>query len=235
MRHPFRHLLLSVLLLALLSGCGGEEKKPASGDAPRPQVAGEAGKQVPPAPPLRETFDGEPQLSLFPRVAGYRPEDADREGLAYWNTFIEHLVQVSGPVSGAGRDGSRAWSIRSLEGLDSIGFFSPLAVEPGRSYRVTFLFRGDLPQGATAGIGVLEFDQFLWIGDQFTETMLKEHQTGASEGVRLSGSQGWAEHAFTFTVSPRTRMIHLVLFRDGTGDRKQPVLFDDIRIEPAGG
>jgi hypothetical protein len=236
-----------LLLLLAVAGCQRDESSPpATSPVPvaqpvtpateEPSAAATPGKEepAPPKPPLAETFDGEPQLSLFVRVGAYRPEEGDEQGTGYWRTYVDHLLRTCGVAEKAGRRESRGWLLRSIKGVDSVGFFSPLAVEPGAGYRVSFAFKGDLPKGASAGIGVLEFDEFLWIGDQFTQSQVKQHQTGAHEGLRLTGKQEWKEHAFTFTTSPRTRMIHLVLFRDGTEERKQPVHFDDIRIEPAG-
>jgi len=245
-------LLALALLLTLLAGCGSKEQetdtarpqadKPAAeatagtpeakdaASAGAPEAAAEA---EPPAPPMSENFDGEPQLSLFPRVSGSRPEDSDSEGLSYWKTYIDHLLRTCGAADKAGRQESRAWIIRSIKGLDSVAFFSPLAVKPETAYRVSFAFKGELPEGASAGIGVLEFDEFLWIGEQYPESLMREHQTGSRDGVRLQGKQPWKEHAFTFTTTAKSRMIHLVLFRDGADDRKQPVFFDDIRIEEA--
>lgn len=225
------------LLLTLLAACGSTEKgnetaKPAR--EPAPAVQQPAEEPTPPEPPLRETFDGKPQLSLFPRVSAFRPEDGDTEGLSYWGTFIDHLTRTSGVVEKAGRDGTRAWAVRSIKGIDSVAFFSPLAVKPQTAYRVSFALKCELPKEATAGVGVIEFDEFLWIGEQYPESLLRQHQTGAREGVRLKGKEGWKEHSFTFTTTPKTRMVHLILFRDGAEDRKHPVLFDDIRIEEAG-
>lgn len=222
-------LLLLTLCLPLLAGCESRKEEPAP--PPQAEVRPEpAEPPPPPAPPIIETFDGEPQLSLFPRAGAFRPEDDDSEGLSYWKTFLDHLLKTSGIAAGAGRDGSRAWSVRSIKGLDSVAFFSPLAVEPETAYRVSFFLKGELPEKGEAGIGVLEFDEFLWIGDQFTETMAREHQSGSHEGIRLTGTrEDWQEHAFTFTTSAQTGMIHLILFREGEAMRK-PVLFDDIRI-----
>jgi len=243
---PFALPLLSLsLILTLLAGCGSREqeteKSPPTAAptavqepaAPSPTPAQEAAEAQPPTPPMSENFDGEPQLSLFPRVSGSRPEDGDSEGLAYWKTYIDHLLRTCGVANQAGRDGSRAWLIRSIKGLDSVAFFSPVAVKPETAYRVSFAFKGEMPDGASAGIGVLEFDEFLWLGEQYPESLLREHQTGALDGVRLKGKQGWKEHSFTFTTAAKSHMIHLVLFRDGADDRKQPVFFDDIRIEEA--
>lgn len=240
---PSTLCILLTLVLSLLAGCDSREKEaaparlePAARQAtaepepPNPPTAEEA---TPPTPPLSENFDGEPTLSLFPRVSGSRPEDSDQQGLSYWSTYIDHLLRTCGVGNQSGRDDSRGWQIRSIKGLDSVAFFSPLAVKPESTYRVSFAFKGELPQGASAGIGILEFDEFLWIGEQYPESLLRQHQTGTHEGVRLQGKQAWQGHAFTFTTSPKTRMIHLVLFRDGTDDRKQPVFFDDIKIEEA--
>lgn len=236
-----RPLLLLVLGLTLLAGCESRREEPApppqtaaAPEAPAPSAktiaAPEESDATPPAPPITENFDGEPQLSLFPRAGAFRPEDDDSEGLSYWKTFLDHLLKTSGIAGGAGRDGGRAWSLRSIKGLDSVGFFSPLAVEPETTYRLTFAIKGELPEGGEAGVGVLEFDRFLWIGDQFTETMVREHQTGSHEGVRLRGKrEEWQEESFTFTTSAATGMVHLILFREGEAGRP-PVFFDDIRI-----
>ncbi len=223
-------ILTLLTLLTLLAGCDSRRESPADEPATAP-VAGE--EPAPPAPPVVETFDGEPQLSLFPRVGGFRPEDGDSQEIGIWNTYRDHLLRTSGVVPGGDEGKGRAWSIRGIKGLESVGFFAPLGVEPQRSYRLSFRFRGELPEGGSAGIGILEFDRFLWIGGQFTEAMIREHQTGSQAGVSLTGHSDWTERTLTFTTSPRTRMIHLVLFRDGITDR-QPVLFDDIAIEPAG-
>jgi len=244
---PLTLALLSLsLLLTLLAGCGSREREdekasPSAVSSAPGQEAAEApatpateiAEVQPPAPPMSENFDGEPQLSLFPRVSGSRPEDGDSEGLGFWKTYIEHLLRTCGVADQAGRDGSRAWLIRSIKGLESVAFFSPLAVKPETAYRVSFAFKGELPEGASAGIGILEFDEFLWIGEQYPESLMRDHQTGARDGVRLQGKQEWQDHSFTFTTAPKSRMIHLVLFRDGADDRKQPVFFDDIRIEEA--
>lgn len=227
--------LLSVTLLAgLLAGCDSrrEEQPPPAPSANLQEKTGQT--QAPPAPPLTETFDKAPQLSLFPRVGAFRPEAEDSQGLAFWDTYIDHLIRTSGVAAGAGRGGGNAWAFKSISGLDSVAFFSPLAVKPQTAYRVSFAFRGELPKGATAGIGLLEFDEFLWIDEQFPQTLIQKHQSGAHEGLRLSGKREWDEHTFTFTTSPKTHMVHLIIFREGTEDRKKPVLFDDIRIEEAG-
>lgn len=228
-------LLLASLLL-LLAAC--QEEPPATTAAPAPpapappEAAAAATRPdlEPPRPPIFEDFQGQPQLSLFPRVGDFRPEDGS-EKAPFWITFIDHLVKVTG-VAEEQATGNRAWSFRGIKSIDSVGFFAPLAVDPQTTYHVSFRITTDLAEGATAGIGVLEFDQFLWVGDQFTEAMYKEHFRGAREGVRQSGSQPWQERSFDFTTGPETRMVHLVLFREGTHDRN-PVMFDDIRVETA--
>jgi hypothetical protein len=190
----------------------------------------ETDERIPPAPPLTETFEGEPQLSLFPRAGDVRPEETE-ERFPYWKTFIEHIVKTSGPANIKREMGSRSWALRGIKTIDSVGFFSPLAVQPATSYQVTFQIKTELAEGASAGIGVLEFYEFLWIGNQFTEAQLNEFVTRSQEGVRLTGTRDWEKQSFTFTTDPQTNMIHLIFFREGEHDRK-PVLFDDISITP---
>lgn len=207
------------------------DQAPANDAATEPSAATKGASPVPPSPPIREDFEGAPRLSLFARVGAFRPEDDDRRGQAFWRTYIDHAQRTSGPVAGVGRGGGRAWAIRSIKGLDSVGFFSPIAVQPKTTYRVQFAFKGPLPEGASAGVGILEFDQFLWIGDQFSASQSREHRTGTDSGLRLGEGGDWQEHSFTFTTAAATHMIHLVLFRDGPSAKK-PVLFDDLSIIP---
>lgn len=204
-----------------------EQAAPASGPAQQEAAIGQAEQEVlPPAPPLFEDFQGTPQLTLFPRAGDFRPAD-DSDRLPFWNTFIEHLVKVTG-VAEEKASGNRAWVFRSINSIDSVGYFSPLAVVPQTGYRVSFTLAAELPEGASAGIGVLEFNQFLWIAGQYTEETFSRHFRNSQEGVRLTGTSK-GEHSFTFTTGPDTAMIHLVLFREGSHDRNR-VVFDDIRI-----
>ena len=195
------------------------------------QIPAEQPEQEPPRPPISEDFQGEPQLSLFPRVGDFRPA-AESDRLPYWNTFIEHLVKVTG-VAEEQATGSRGWVFRSIKSIDSVGFFSPLAVEPQMAYRVSFRLSAKLAEGSSAGIGILEFDEFLWIPGQYTEETFKQHFRGAFEGKRLTGTIT-GKQTFSFTTGPETRMIHMVLFREGTHDRNS-VMFDDIKIEKVKG
>lgn len=236
--------LLFLFLVSLLCACqpGGEPApSPAAAKAPSPppladgapsgDPATTAPGAIAPQPPLRETFDGQPQLSLFPRVGGYRPEDSEKEALAYWDTFIEHLLRTAGVLDKGGRNETRGWLLRNLDSLDSVAFFSPIAVKPATEYRVSFDFSGDLAPELSAGVGILEFDRFLWIGDQFTEAQCKKHQTGAQVGSKLGGRQPWQTHTFTFRSAPATNMIHLVLFCDGRSGYNGRALFDNLVIE----
>lgn len=193
-----------------------------------PPLPAEKAPPEPPSPPIREDFEGEPQLSLFPRVGDFRPDDEEKDRIGYWLTFIDHLKKTSGLVQSS-TDGNHAWGFRSINTIDSVGYFSPLAVLPGTTYRVDFRIQADLPEGASAGIGLMEFRQFLWEGDQLTEKMFSDNALRVTEGIRLTGQHGWERQSFTFTTSPETHMIHLVLFRDGL-DSKQGVLFDDISV-----
>ena len=180
----------------------------------------------PPTPPLFEDFQGAPKLSLFPWAGDFRPAD-DSDRLPYWNTFIEHLVKVTG-VAEEQSSGRRGWTFRSIKTIDSVGFFSPLAVEPQSTYQVSFRLTTELPEGASAGIGILEFNQFLWIPSQYTEELHNKHYRGVHEGKRVIGTTS-DRHSFTFTTGPETHMIHVVLFREGAHDRNS-LMFDDIKI-----
>jgi hypothetical protein len=196
-------------------------EKPVTKDSP------EQAEQKPPRPPILEDFQGEPRLSLFPRAGDFRPAD-DSDRLPYWNTFIEHLIKVTGVVEEQ-TTGKRGWTFRSINTIDSVGFFSPLAVEPQTEYQVSFKLTADLAEDASAGIGILEFNEFLWVPAQYTEEMYTQHFRGSHEGQRLTGETN-DEYTFTFTTGPETKMIHVVLFREGTHDRNA-VMFDDIGIE----
>lgn len=189
------------------------------------------GKVAPPAPPVKETFEGKPKLSLFPRLGDFRPASNDAKRLPFWRTYIDHLRRSAGVIQAEKPGHGKIFSFRAIRGIDSLGFFSPLAVTPDTTYRVSFTCRIDLPKGASAGVGVQEFDRFLWIGEQFTQSLASRHQLATRNGVQLTGRHPWAQHEFTFTTGPRTHMIHLVLFREGAYNR-QPVLFDDLSIRP---
>ena len=227
-------------MLACLAGCREEapSQKSDSGQknsqemvtqqAPMPQqetVAAAIDRQ-PPRPPLREDFQGEPQLSLFPRVGDFQPPSGS-ERLPTWRAAIEQLIKVTGVAENTA-DGSRGWVFRSISASGAIGFFAPVAVEPGRSYQVSFKLVADLPPGASAGISILEFDEFLWTAEQYTEEIYTKHFRGAQEGRRLTG-RGHGTQTFAFATGPETRMIHLVLFREGAQDGNS-LMFDDIEI-----
>ncbi len=184
-------------------------------------------EKQPPTPPIKEDFQGAPQLSLFPRVGDFQPPP-DSERHPYWRTFIDHLVKVTGVAENAA-DGSRGWVFRSINSIDSLGYFSPLKVKPDTVYQVSFNLMGDLPEGASAGIGILEFDEFLWIGEQYTEETFKKHYRGVHEGRRVTGKPVGLQ-TFTFRTSPETHMVHVVLFREGTHDRNS-LMFDNISIK----
>ncbi len=188
---------------------------------------------TPPTPPLFENFQEAPKISLFPRTGAFRPEDDDEKGLQFWRTYIDHLTRTSGPIK-TGKDDEAekniAFGFRSIKGIDSIGLFSPIAVTPDTTYQVEALFNCELKDGASTGIGILEFNEFLWIGEQFSESMAEKYQTGVQEGVQLTGKIDNQVQSFNFTTSPETKMIHLLFFRNGVEDRS-PVVIDDIGIK----
>ncbi len=227
----------ALMALGALAACQQQEPSDNAGKA-GPAASGSAAvrdsRPRPPSPPIFEGFEGEPGLSLFPRIGTYRPENNDEIGLPFWNAYVEHVKRTSGVVSlpvPLGQ-GGRAFSFRGVAGLDSLGFFSPLAVEPDTTYRIKATFKVDLPDEGTAGIGILEFDEFLWMAEQYPESLTRQHLTGTHPGLRLSGRLDWESRAFTFTTGPRTAMIHLVFFREGRPDRGA-VIFDEVSVEKA--
>ena len=80
--------------------------------------------------------------------------------------------------------------------------------------------------------GLLEFREFLWIGQQFTQYEVRKYLLGDNSGARIHSSTDWDHYQFTFQAGPETRMIHLIFYLDGENGN-DPVFFDDIRIEPA--
>jgi hypothetical protein len=222
-----------LLALVLLGACRQVEK-PAAGpqSAILKDAATEPSRPIPPAPPILEDFEGPSVLPLFPRLGDYRPETEDQERLPYWHAYLDHLnrtagiVQVSVPLD----KGGRVFSFRSVAGIDSVGFFSPLAVTPETTYRVSASVHTDLPEGGEAGIGILEFDEFLWVAEQYPRSLAAKHHIGAQPGLVLTGHHDWTPQSFTFTTGSNTRMVHLVFYREGTQDRT-PVRIDDISIE----
>ncbi|AMV73336.1 hypothetical protein JCM30471_17390 [Desulfuromonas carbonis] len=240
---PF--LLLLCAFLLLLCACDAPPQSPNStgpgrGNQATP-VAGEAGVTSPdgttatprpPAPPLAETFDGEPQLSIFPRVGEVRPDPADGQQAGIWAAYIDHLLRTSAIVPEAEGSKDRALTFKGFQGVESLGFFAPLAVTPATRYTISFDCRGDLAEGVKAGIGVLEYREFLWIGEQFTRSENEKYLVGRQEGAQVQSSKAMQQYQFSFLTGPETRMIHLVLYLDGANGKNQ-VFFDDIEVEPA--
>lgn len=224
-RHfPFA-LLLGVALLIAAACQGQEEPRPPTATSP-PAEAGSAGDLPQPAPPVREDFEGEPKLSLFPRVGAFSPEESDREGQGLWLTFIDHLQRSSGPIRGKNGTG---FALRGIKTIDSVGYFSPLTVQPETSYRVTYRVWTRLPEGGRGGAGILEFDDFLWIPAQYPKSLSDKHFLKAHTGISLTGAHDGAVQEFTFRTGPKTRMIHLVFFLEGAVT-KEPMVIDDIEI-----
>jgi hypothetical protein len=231
MRSIVTAVTIAFLCLSCFS-CKSEEKAAspppavAKGlEAPMPETA-----PTPPSIPVTETFDREPQFSLFARVAAYRPADADSEALDVWTNDIDHIQRISGMRPKSGRDNSHGWVLHGIKEMSSVAFFAPLAVKPATRYHVSFDFKGELPKGAGAGISVLEFTEFLWIGEQFTEALSKKYQSGAFPGKGVKSKGDWQKYSFDFTTSPQAGMIHLILYRDGNMDSVEPVFFDNIAI-----
>ncbi len=223
---------MSALCLALVACQDSPPPAPARGSAEEVAAKAETETEAQlPAPPIVEDFEGKPKLSLFPRIGDYRPENDDEAGLPFWNAYLEHVTRTAGLVNLPA--GGRAFGMRSVAGLDSLGFFSPLAVSPSTTYEVSARFKTELPEGGQAGVGVVEFDQFLWVGEQYTRSLAAKHQTGIHEGIKLAAVNDWEPRDFSFTTGPKTRMIHLVFYREGESDRK-PVLWDDVEIKALG-
>ena len=229
-------LILCLTAILLLAACQKQEEAPkppatppaAGKPASAPEVIASA-EPIPPAPPVREDFEGEPKLSLFPRIGDIRPEESDKDGMSYWATNIDHLTRVSGVLANKNQGKGHAFGFRGIKSVDSAGFFSPLAVEPDRSYRVSFRLWSKLSPGGTTGVGILEYDEFLFVPVQFPRSLSEKHFQKSQLGIKLTDAHDGEEQTFTFRTGPKTRMIHLVFFREGTPDR-EAVVFDDIEI-----
>lgn len=222
--------------LVFVSGCQKQEESPKTEAPPstaagQPSVTEEAkkGEAAAPAPPIKEDFEGEPKLSLFPRVGDFRPEDNDKEGLSYWMTYIDHLSRISGVLVNKDAIKGRAFGFRGIKAVDSVGFFSPLAVEPDRVYRFSYRLWSKLSPGGTTGVGILEYNEFLFIPEQFPKTLSEKHFQRSQLGIKLTDDHDGKVQEFSFRTGPKTRMIHLVFFREGTPDR-EPIVIDDIEI-----
>lgn len=226
-RRPYQ-LLAALSLSCLLGAC--QEQQPPPPTSSLPTAEEHRPTPAPPTPPLFESFEDIPQLDLFPRLGDYRPEVDDAERLKFWYAFREHLSKASGVATAAQGD-NRIFILRTIRSLDAVGFFSPVATRPGSSYRVSYKVKAELPEGATTGIGIIEYSQFLWEGEQYPESLDSKYRVAASEGLRLAGAFDWQKAAFEFTAGATTKMVHLVFFREGTTDRSA-VLIDDIAIEP---
>ncbi|MCM2264842.1 MAG: hypothetical protein NDI73_06565 [Desulfuromonadales bacterium] len=233
MTRYFFPIFILICALAFTPACQKQEEPPKAAapatvaDQNPAAAAAKEGDEPPPAPPIREDFEGEPKLSLFPRVGDFCPEETDKEGQSYWMTFIDHLQRTSGPIKGKNGTG---FAIRGIKTIDSVGFFSPLAVKPETSYRVSFRAWAKLPKGGQGGAGILEFDEFLWIAGQYPKSLSEKHFQRAQVGVQLTGSHDGTTQSFVIRTGPKTRMIHLVFFREGTPDR-EPMVIDDIEIK----
>ena len=229
-----RFAVFSLLAVLLLPACQQQEEPPKP--AAVPAVGGSAAPakndpgEKPPAPPIREDFEGEPKLSLFPRVGDFRPEDDDKEGLSYWATYINHLTKISGVLGNKDKSKGKAFGFRGIRTVESVGFFSPLAVEPDKTYHVSYLLWSKLSPGATTGVGILEYDTFLFIPEQFSKSLHEKHFQRSQLGTRVTDDYAGKALDFTFRTGPKTRMIHLVFFREGVPDRA-PVVIDDIEIK----
>lgn len=214
------NLLLALCLLLLFTPL--EDKPPLTG----PQLAPEPS---PPGPPLLETFQGAPQLSLFPRLGDFRPED-DNDRLPFWNTYREHLLKISGVVKTDPVSANRAFSFRGIKGINSVGHFSPLAVKPNRRYKIGLKLKVDLPDGSSTGVGIIEYRQFLWLGEQYPESLHRQFFLANQELLRIGRTAGWQDFQLTFTSGPQTRMIHLLFFREGPASDRRPVLIDNVSL-----
>lgn len=233
MRTPYLTLMILLAAGLALGGCEKSQQQPEAPTVAEADKSPAEPAPQPPAPPIFEDFEGKPQLSLFLRLGDYRPAPDDTEQMQYWATFSDHLKRISGVYTKAGTDDGQGLLLRSLEGVESSGFFSPLAVTPDTSYRVSFDISGELAQGEATGVGVIEFDEFLWIPEQYNQSLTEEHQTGLHMGVKIDAEElgmEWSHHEFTFTTTPRAGMVHLVFYREGASERT-PVRIDNIRIE----
>ena len=111
-------ILISLALIAVLLSHqpNRENQKPTPLPAGQGTVEPSISPQetLPPTPPILETFDAKPQLSLFPRLGDYRPEDTDKDRLPYWRSYLEHLQKISGVVKSDPTGGNRIFAFRTI-------------------------------------------------------------------------------------------------------------------------
>lgn len=181
----------------------------------------------PPAPPIFETFDSEPQLSLFPRIGESRPVN---EKIDYWQKHIDAFLETSGFAQGKGVNGSNGWTLRGSKSFVSSGFFSPLSVERKTNYRLSFDSKADLQEGGQVRVVVLEFREFQWIGEQYSQNQLDNNLIKSRSGFIVKGKHNWERHNFDFTTTSNTGMIHVSLLFEGKQNTGR-AFFDNIRIE----
>lgn len=225
-----RHIPLILLFIGLAMLFTPHAYQPLP-ERPQPPRPAEVPAPTPPGPPILETFQGAPQLSLFPRLGDFRPEDGE-ERLPFWHTYREHLMKISGMVEADPVSGNRIFLYRGINGIDSVGHFAPLAVAPNTKYRIGIKLKAELPEGATTGLGLLEYKRFLWVGEQYPESLHQEFFLASTELVRVNRTNDWQSYQFDFTTGPQTQMIHLVLFREGPASDRVPVLVDNISVLP---
>lgn len=180
-----------------------------------------------------ENFDSSPRLPLVPRVPSVRAADAGEDAGALLAGYELLMSRSSGIAPQMGLGGSNGLVLRALPNTDFVAFTIPHAVEPSTRYRLTWSMKAGQLNAETAAVVVEQFDAADATYGQFQRAFSQAHSLQHETVATLSSAQPWTRHEAAFATTPRTRMIHLILYRQGQPGR-EPVQVDDIVLEALG-
>jgi hypothetical protein len=132
-------------------------------------------------------------------------------------------------VERSGKNDSVGLVINGIKGLSSVGYSTPIIVEPSRNYRVEFWMKSGMGNDEEGGVGYLEYDTLIPTRQQLTQVENARHIVGGEDSVRIKGEHGWKKFTFDFTTGPESEMVHVFFYREGDPG-PGPLIFDDISI-----
>lgn len=178
---------------------------------------------------LREDFEASPRLLLVPSVSGIQTGDGSDAG-ALRAAYDLLFSRVSGVVAGMGLGGSAGLVLRGLPGADFAGFTIPHAVEPNARYRLAWSMQAGSMGAEAAAVVVEQFDTLDTTYGQFRRAFWKQHSLQHDTVATVTAAQAWTRHESAFSTTPRTRMVHVIVYRKGQPS-PNPLLLDDIVLE----